>query len=1070
MSVKENLALQLAEPQLAKLTSDSEEIRLRALEQIETRFIRCLQLGERIQFKPVLLLKQLIRWFGHTPPLAADRVLAMILELLRSEYGEAVIRKIPYERLKTELEKVRRVLRDLESRRITELMDDLQLLLLEKYKMDLVTPCASSLSSINLTSQGTEYSASSISQIQGSFSSEDYEPAWTRPGLDDVASMTSLTDMLRDSGTDVLELQVQLNHLIIRMGDYPAEYFLQPPYIYLHLLQLQTREDGCLLHVNRVLIAFLKQLQRRIDVRNNTMTYAASLDPPGTRSKQLKVGSALKILLTNCTKIISSLLLRCTSDNWHILELSVEAVRTYDVLNSWVCPQAVFRFSTIVKKLLGYCNSVDGSDMTKLVDMLIVPRLHSLIFNGLLQDTVALNLTYDKNIDRQNAKALIQPIILDSSYLVCVPDRMKSLSSLICALSSEPSAEEQQLIKLKRAYSVALNQFNPKTKMAAAQLIQMHTQVCLVVDQLGSPTLIKQLFDAIVECTPLYAGNPQLRNDAESLLYTLIDLPDQHLRGFVYRLMPRPVVSHFHAFMNKTVYMTGCNNLELARLHILGLPLNSQILRRIILQSWEDDAPEQVRQWCVDYPTMLLKLNCVLGAQDFNIVFQLILPVLPLLICRSITHKQLHQVVWDLFEPDTSNLDSPLMLRGYVYYMFHPIPQMRSEATTRIAYVLQCQDYTNKYKPTMDRVPIELLANDLCLIQPPISYKSIFNECSAKPFMGQRSLDALIGLLQTKDLRPTIRKSTMTQLNVLLQNWKACEDFSTKEDGYRLILESLHNALKKESANDPADILLPAVSILMKLLFHNAGFRKEIGNTFEVYVCLLRALFMLPHEAQLRQDVSLCLFQMLFHNFITSTEEKLVMEIELGTMILPVTYEVEATVIPTSTSEGLILQQKLQETHFGGDTVRAAQHWRLYTAHRVCKCPSNITLDSVRDLDIRESLKIKVADLALMQSSDLDLQLGQQLTSACNCSNHEDLQFVVQIIQLYLVLLRSSISQSVGEKLWKLIHKYIRLAPGNDADTASYDWTKQSPRNGSSSQFPPIPSRSPCFARNAPPD
>ncbi|KAH8347874.1 hypothetical protein KR084_001969 [Drosophila pseudotakahashii] len=1039
MSVKEDLALQLAEPQLAKLTSESEEIRLRALEQVETRFIRCLHLGERIQFKPVLLLKQLIRWFGHTPPLAPDRVLVMILELIRSEYGEAVIRKIPYGRLKTELEKVRRVLRALESTRISELLDDLQLLLLEKYKMDLVTPCTSSLSSINLTSQGTDSSASSMDAIQDHISPEYFEPAWTCAGLDDVASMRNLIDMPRNGATDVPELQVQLTNLFIRMGDYPAEYFLQSPFIFLHLVQLQTRQDDSLLQVNRALIAFLKQLQRRIQVRRNTQSYAASMDPPGTRPKQLRVGDALAILLANCTKLMRPLLFRCTTDNWHILELSVEAVRTYDVLNMPVSPSITDRFALAVKKLLTVCNStLKGGDLAKLVGSLMIPRLQSLIFNGLLQDTVALNFTYDQHLDRSRAKSLIQPIILDSSYLSCVPDRMKSLSNLICALSSEPSAEEQQLIKLKRAYSLALNQFQPKTKMGAAQLIQMHRQVCLVVNQLGSETLVKQLFDAIVECTPLYAGNQQLRRDAEALLYTLIDLPDHNLRGFVYRLMPRPVVSHFHAFMNKTVYMTGCSNLELARQHILGLPLNTKLLRRLILQSWDADAPEQVRQWCTDYPTMLLKLNCVIGAQDFNIVFQLVLPVLPLLICRSVIHKQLHKVVWQMFEPDTSNLDPSLMLRGYVFYMFHPFSQMRSEAATRIAYVLQCQDYTKKYKPTMAKVPIDLLANDLCLIQPPANYKSIFNECSEEPFQGQRSLDALIRLLQTKDLRPTIRKSTMTQLNVLLQNWKACEDFSTKEDGYRLVLESVHNALKKESANDPADILVPAVSILMKLLFHNDGFRKEIANTFEVYVCLLRALFMLPHEAQLRQDVSLCLFQMLFHNLITSTEDKLVLDIELGALILPVTYEVEVTATATAVSEGLALQQQLQDTHFGGDKVRAAQHWRLYTAHRVCQCPSSITLESVRDLDIRESLKIQVGDLALMQATDMDLQLGHQLTAASNCSNHEDLQYIVTLIQLFLVLQRSSISQTAGERLWNLIHKYIRVAPGNDADRGLY--------------------------------
>ncbi|XP_017039247.1 uncharacterized protein LOC108086730 [Drosophila ficusphila] len=1035
MSVRENLALQLAESQLAKLTSDSQEIRMRALEQIETRFIRCLQLGERIQFKPVLMLKQLIRWFGYTPLVAADRVLAMILELLRSEYGEVVIRKIPYDRLKTELEKVRRVVRSLESRQVTELLDDLQVLLLLKYRIKLASPAGSSVSSINLTSLSLESAPSGIEQMLANLPSEEYEPAWTRPILDDLTSMQSL---IENTSTDVIELQVQLTHLTIRMGDYPAEYLLQPPFIFLHLVQLQNRKDESMLHVNRALITCLKQLQRRIQIRRNTLSYASSLDPPGTRPKQLKVESALGVLLASCTKIITPLVFQSTEHNWHILELCVETIRTYEIYNQRVSPLGTVRFAHLVDKLLTYCNSLDGSDMVKLVDSLMIPRLQSLIFNGLLQDTVALNLTYDKHIDRGNAKSLIKPIILDSSYLSCVPDRMKSLSNLISALSSEPSAEEQQLITLKRAYSLALNQFQPKTRMGATQLVQMHRQVCLVVNQLGSETLIKQLFNAIVECTPHYAENAELKKDAEALLYTLIDLPDQHLREIVYRLMPRPVVSHFHAFINKTVYMTGCSNLELINQRILGLPLNGQLLRRMILESWEADVPEQVRQWCLDYPTMLLKLQCLIGVQEFQTVFQLVLPVLPLLICRSVTHKQLHKVVWQMFDPDTSVLEPPFLLRGYVYYMFHPNCKMRKEATTRIAYILQFQDYTHKYKSTMDRVPIDMLPTDLCLIQPPVSYSSIFNESTEEPFQGQRSLDALIRLLKTTDLRPSIRKSTITQLNVLLQNWKACEDFSTKEDGYRLVLESLHNSLKKECANDPAEILIPTVSILMRLLFHSAGFRQEISNTFEVYVCLLRAVFLLPHESQMRQDVSICLFQMLFQNFITSTEDKLVLDVELGAMVLPVTYEVEPTATHTAAWEGLALQKHLLDTHFGRDQVNAAQHWRLYTAHRVCQCPASITLESVQGLDIRESLKIQVADLALVQASHPDVQLGRQLTAAENCSSHEDLQRIVNLVQLFLVLMRNGVPATLGESLWNLIHKYIRLAPGNDADRELY--------------------------------
>lgn len=133
-STSSRLTLSLGDQQLAKLTNESPEIRMRALEQVETRFMRCLQHGETINFKPVLLLKQLIRWFGYTPLTAADRVLALMLELMRSDYSDAVVRKIPYQRLEAELEKIRKILRCLQSTRAMELLDNLYSLVIALYK------------------------------------------------------------------------------------------------------------------------------------------------------------------------------------------------------------------------------------------------------------------------------------------------------------------------------------------------------------------------------------------------------------------------------------------------------------------------------------------------------------------------------------------------------------------------------------------------------------------------------------------------------------------------------------------------------------------------------------------------------------------------------------------------------------------------------------------------------------------------------------------------------------------------------------------------------------------------
>ncbi|XP_017109343.2 protein rotatin homolog [Drosophila bipectinata] len=1043
MSSKQCMSLQLADPLLAKLTNESWEIRMRALEQVETRFIRCLSLGEPLQFKPVLLLKQLIRWFA-LPPLATDRVLTMMLELLRSEYADAVIRKIPQSRLETELSKVRRILGSEESKRVMDLMEDLELQVKDLYdpERENAENARFSVCTVDLTSAGSEASSSSssrISQLEDSFTPEDYEPAWSQPSMDDIASMKSMLDMPNsDTEPDSIDVQAKVTHLAIRIKDYPAEYLLQTPFIFLHLVRLQRYAVASIGHINRALVACLKQFQRRLQVRHKTLSYAASLDPPGNQGKQLKMESALRVLMDSCLKILNLMLFHSTTHNWHTLELCDEAIHTHSFLKSKLSPLATERLAHMVKKLISYCNTVEGNDMSKLMETLTIPRLQSLICNDLIQDTLELNLKYDQDINRDYSRSLVQPIVLDSSYLSCVPNRMKSLSDLICKLSAEPTLSEQKLLRLKRAYSVALNQMIPKTRMGAVQLINSHKQICLVVNQMGSETLVKLLFDAILECTPLYVSNEKLRQEADSLLYNLLDIQDQHLREYVYRLMPRPIVSHFHSFTNKTAYMPGCSNLDLARHHIFGLPLSSKVLRKLILDSWDPNAPDQIAQWCIDYLTMFLKLHCVLPDADFHKMFQVVLPVLSLMVCRSITNSQLHKILWQLFEPDVTCLEPPIMLRGYVCYLYHSDPKIRKDATAKLAYLLQYQDHMKKYRPAMDELPNELFIHGLQLNETAVDYGSIFTERTSESFQGQRSLDALLRLLQTKDLKPSIRKSTFAQLNVLLLNWKACEDFSTREAGYPLILEALHNALRKESSGDPADILLPVVSILMKLMFQSPRFRRDLAGTYEVYVCLLRALLLLPHDTQLRRDGSVCLFQMLWFENINASEEKLILDVDLTTIKVPITYEMDLTLKPTLVAEGISLEEQLQESYFNGDSFRAALHWRLFAALRICQSPSNINQDAMQHLDIRNSLKIKTSDVALVKATQLDSQLRNHLTIASNCSSHKDLEKILSELQLFLVFMRNEVPPSEGTAIWQLIHKYMRSVPGNEADCDLY--------------------------------
>ncbi|KAH8301333.1 hypothetical protein KR059_000270 [Drosophila kikkawai] len=1026
MSIK-SPALQLAEPQLAKLTSESEEIRMRALDQVETRFMRCLQLGETIDFKPMMMMKQLIRWFGQTPHLAADRVLAIMLELLRSEYGSVVVRKITYDRLSTELGKVRRILRSLESERVTDLLDDLQYLLLQKYNIRLETPSGSSVSSVNVTTEGTESVTSSISILKDTLKPEDYEPAWSQPCPEDVASLQSMINMPRHEGTDAIEVQVQLTQLTIRMGDYPAEYLLQPPYTFLILVQLQQRRDGCLLHVNRAIIAYLKQLQRRIEIRCTTMCYANSLDAPGSLARQLRVESALSLVLNNCLDLV----MKCSdNDKWHVLELVKQSVKTYKVLKVGIAPGVTTRFGDMVRKLLKFCSSRTGTKLSELVSSLMVPRLQSLIFNDQLLEIMLLNINYDKMLNSAQANSLIKPILMDTCFL-SLPGRQSALGDLK-GVALMNSTDDDHLRKLKIAYMSALDQFQSTTQMKAPLLIEANA-VLVVVNQLGSKRLVKQLFDAVVECTPLYPGNLKLKIKAQTVLWTLVDLPDKQLRWFLYGLMRNPVTSHFHAFMTKTVYMPGCTNLELVRQGILGLPLTSRFLQKLIVQSWDMEAPQNVRQWCLDYFILLFKLHNFVGQQDLQNIIQIVYPLLPLLICRTISDTQLTHAIWALWHPNTCMIKAPPNLRIFVCYLFHPHIEIRHKAPIPINLILQAMDMKKKSLTPRDQLVHKWTDPDICLIKPPLNYKEIFAKPTEEAFQGQRSLDALMGLLETKDLRPSIRKSSMAQLNVLLRNWKACECFNSKK-AFSMIVSSLPIGLETHPG-DPAEVLVPAVSILLKMMLQNADFRNQVAYMPEMYMNLVRAMVLLPHEEELRQNASICLFVMLFYDDIIATEDKLVIAVQLGGLMSPVTHEVEIPGPHSPVTEGVSAQQRLDKAYFGDDETASGQHWRLFLCHYLRKV---MTQESMQALDIRSELKMNLGDLAMMQASEPDVQLRNQLMAASNCSSHEALQQKLDVIQLFLVHLRSSIPDSEGQSLWQLIHKYIRSAPANDADCKLY--------------------------------
>ncbi|XP_030382138.1 uncharacterized protein LOC115629744 [Scaptodrosophila lebanonensis] len=1084
-----SLSLQLGEQQLAKLTNDNSEIRMRAFDQIESRLLRALQQGETINFKPVYLVKQLIRWFGYTPPLAADRVLSLLLDLLRSDYADVIMRKMPLERLQTELEKVRKIVRCLESRSSSDILDELQDLLSQRYNSSRSrsssgftsrTPLSAmqSCADCPITDETTAASMTSdLSLLDGAMLSvealdpqNDFEQPWSRATVDDLASLTMLMSSISANDQCKSELLLQLTQLRIRMSDYPIEHFLQAPYIFLQLLRLQHRKDErCWLtikKVNRTLLTFVQLLRRRLLARRQTLNYAQSMELSGrSQAKgQIRVQSALRLLLSNCLHMLSPLVRDKTLKDdaiqqWHLFELAVETLRTFEVLQEPVAAAVLEMLRKLADDLLYACNTLksdgrtdnESTSMSRMVARLTLPRLHSLLFNDLLLDGVALNIACDPSpADRQSYRLLLEPLIVDNTYLAGNPQRMRHICNL---MSSSRSADEdgslaagereQQLIRLKTAYSLALSQLQPESKSEPTLLLQMQRQVCLVLNQLGSERLVQELLDAIVKCTPLYTPQrASLRREAESLLNTLFELPDDRMILCVFRTLGRPVIAHFHALMNRTQYMSGCNNLELVRRHILGVPWNKQLLQKLVQLSWPREnssrattTPSKVQQCCLDCITMLLKVGNLVGKQDFQSFAQLFLPVLPLIIARSVGQEQLQPVVWQLLEPDTSFLTPPDMLRGNVCFMFVADAGLRQEATTRVAYTLRCEDYAGKFKPNMAKLSSDIFLKNFCVVEPPRPYDSIYSESSTPRAWEQQQLDlqSLLRLLSTPDLKPCIHKSTLVQLNVLLQDWRLAGTFND----YEMLLKALYMPLRADPSSNDGDIdtLQPTVGILMKLLINSADLRRQMHECFEVLVCLLRIFFLQPLAEQLCADVAICLFLLLYHEHVLTTEEQLLLNAPLlPALHVPLTHNLDESTPPSPATEGLALERRLVDTHFFGRAASAAQHWRLFIAHRISKPAGEICLGALQKLDITDYLRLQPIELALVKATCVNRQLEQQLVMACNSSNHTTLEQLAALFQIFVVQLGCSVAPEQAQQMWKLLHKYLRLTPKNLAD------------------------------------
>ena len=96
-----------------------------------------------------------------------------------------------------------------------------------------------------------------------------------------------------------------------------------------------------------------------------------------------------------------------------------------------------------------------------------------------------------------------------------------------------------------------------------------------------------------------------------------------------------------------------------------------------------------------------------------------------------------------------------------------------------------------------------------------------------------------LDLLNTENVEPVIRRSALTQINLMLEDFSLHEEFIVRH-GVELVVDIMRISLDGRNFKDYPDSIVPAISILKCICIHNSGVRQDLSNKLNVYCYLLR--------------------------------------------------------------------------------------------------------------------------------------------------------------------------------------------------------------------------------------
>ncbi|KAL7292988.1 hypothetical protein TKK_0013438 [Trichogramma kaykai] len=290
--------------------------------------------------------------------------------------------------------------------------------------------------------------------------------------------------------------------------------------------------------------------------------------------------------------------------------------------------------------------------------------------------------------------------------------------------------------------------------------------------------------------------------------------------------------------------------------------MNSHILTEIICHGAVSEN-QKVKILAEEILLFLLNGRIEMTEVGWQKFIEELIPVLPLLQCLAHPSTSLGKSITKMFDPDiSSSIQLPFIevLKGNVRFLFFPMSEIRDEALCRILWMLSQEKNSTQKLPRLTSLH-GLPLSSLCVFD---------QQNTARRSEGtyqRSSLSSVLDMLRSGNVEPTVRKSALVQISVMLSDSSLHKPFIA-ENGISLVSDIFTKALiEKDYANYP-DSVISIITILKNLASSENSVRVELSNCIEIFYNILRSLFLYPDNDNNKMDAAQLLVLLLYSGYI----------------------------------------------------------------------------------------------------------------------------------------------------------------------------------------------------------